>query len=167
MDIARSIRGAGFWAEAAYVIPDFFKEGRNDSDYFRLSTGLDYNFSGKMYGFAEYHFSSAGKSKPENYTEFFQSSAFQDGSVYLLGKHYLGIGLTYQVTPLIPFSGLVLLNINDGSFTLAPQVEYNIAENIYLSAGSYLGFGKKAEQTVFFLNPPSFSSIPNSAPTRI
>ncbi len=154
MDIARSIGGAGFWAEAAYVLPDFFREGTDDSSYFRLSTGLDYNLTGKMYGFAEYHFSSAGKSNPENYLEFFQSSAFEDGSVYLMGKHYLGLGLTYQVTPLIPFSGLILLNISDGSFTLAPQVEYNIAENIYLSAGSYLGFGKKPERIFVPLNPP-------------
>jgi hypothetical protein len=154
MDIARSIRGAGFWAEAAYVIPDFFKEGTDGSNYFRLSTGLDYNLTAKMYGFAEYHFSSAGKRKAEDYMDFFQSSAFQDGSVYLMAKHYLGVGLTYQVTPLIPFSGLVLLNINDGSFTLAPHMEYNIAENIYLSMGCYLGFGKKPERILVPPNPP-------------
>jgi hypothetical protein len=155
-DIARSIGGAGFWAETAYVIPGFFKEGLHDSNYFRLSTGLDYNLTAKMYGFAEYHFSSVGKRKPEDYQELFQSSAFQDGSVYLMGKHYLGVGLTYQVTPLIPFSGLILLNINDGSFTLGPKVEYNIAENIYISAGSYLGVGKKPER---ILVPPNLSEI--------
>jgi hypothetical protein len=146
LDVARSIGGAGFWLEAAYVAPGFFEKDDpaipKDPGYLRASIGMDYNFNSKLYGFFEYHLNSAGKTHPADYTEFFLSSAFLEGSAYLMAKHYLNLGVTYQVTPLIPFTGIVFANLNDGSFTLAPSLEYNIAENIYLSAGAYLSIGR-------------------------
>lgn len=156
MDIARSIGGAGFWLEAAYVIPRFFNnnEEKNEDNYSRVSIGLDYNLAAGMYGFLEYHFNSAGKSKPESYLDFLQSTAFRHGSVYLMGKHYLGLGLTCQITPLIPFTSLILFNVNDKSLILSPQLEYNISENIYIAAGSYIGLGKRAERVLGPINLP-------------
>lgn len=145
-DVARSIGGAGFWLEAAYVIPSFFTEEDTDENHYsRVSVGLDYNFSAKLYGYMEYHFNSSGEKSPEHYTRFLSSTAFQHGSVYLMGKHYLGVGSTYQITPLIPSSVMILFNMTDHSLSLSPQIEYNIAENIYLSAGAYVGIGKRPE----------------------
>jgi hypothetical protein len=144
IDLARSIGGAGFWLESAYVVPYLFNASRRgEADpYFRISTGLDYNFSPRLYGYGEYHFDSAGKAQPRDYASLFNSVAFRDGTVYLLGRHYLGGALVYQFTPLLPGTFFFLFNLGDGSFIFAPQLDYNAAENIYLSAGSYLGFGK-------------------------
>lgn len=147
LDLARSLGGAGIWAEAAWVIPEAFREGRQEKDdgYVRFSSGLDYSLSGTTYGFIEYHFSSAGAGRPEEYNSLFSTSPFRDGAVYLLGRHYLNLGATVQVSPLILFTGLAIFNLSDGSAVLAPQLEYNIAENIYLAGGGYIGFGKKPE----------------------
>jgi hypothetical protein len=147
LDITRSIGGAGFWVEGAYVSPYSFCScaGAEKKNYIRLSTGLDYTFTATTYGFFEYHFSSAGKKDPSDYLIFLESSAFKDGSVYLMGRHYLCAGITQQITPLIPFTGLIIWNASDGSLTLAPQAEYNIAENIYIALGAYVGFGKKPD----------------------
>lgn len=150
-DMTRAIGGAGFWLETAYVVPEFFKkedEKLDRDNYFRASIGLDYNFGGKTYGFAEYHFNAAGRQKPEDYLENFNSPAYQDGAVYLMGKHYLNVGITYQIHPLIPFTGLIIWNLSDGSLVLSPTAEYNIAENIYLMLGAYIGLGKKPEQVL-------------------
>jgi hypothetical protein len=151
LDVTRAIGGAGFWCEAAYVIPHFFNKndeplpGEDEKNYFRASTGMDYNFSGKLYGFFEYHYNSAGEGEPGNYLYFFNKTAFTKGSTYLMGRHYLNLGVTYQVTPLIPFTGLLIFNANDASLTFAPTLEYNIKEDIYISAGAYLGIGKRPE----------------------
>lgn len=152
LDLARALGGAGFWLETAYMIPDVFRESKNqkEKDYFRATIGLDYNLTSKTYGFFEYHFNSAGSNKPEFYTNLFESSAYKDGSVYLLGKHYLNIGSTYQLSPLIPVTGLLIFNLSDRSLILSPFLEYNIAENIYLSSGIYIGLGKNPE---FVLGP--------------
>jgi len=149
VDVTRSIGGAGAWFEAAVVDPDFFNKGKeqliDEKTYFRASVGMDYTFTGKLYGFFEYHFNSAGKKKPGDYTDVFYSTAFTEGAAYLMGRHYLNLGMTYQVSALIPFTGLVFINLNDGSLTLSPMLEYNIAENIYLAGGAYVGFGKRPE----------------------
>lgn len=156
LDVARAIGGAGFWFEASCVIPDYFREKKEPGGkkYFRASAGMDYNFSGKTYGFVEYHFNSAGQKEAEKYMDLFQTAAYRDGSVYFLGKHYLNIGSSYQLSPLLPFTGLLILNLNDWSFIFSPMLEYNIAENIYLAAGAYLGFGKNPGLMLDPLTPP-------------
>jgi hypothetical protein len=147
IDIARSIGGAGFWLESAYVFADLLNDYSTGkaNNYFRGTIGVDYSFSGKTYGFLEYHFSGAGASEPEDYLKNLSQPAFTEGAVYLLGRHYLAPGLTHQITPLIAFSGQALFNLGDRSAFLAHQVEYNIAQNIYISAGVFVGIGKRPE----------------------
>lgn len=146
-DIARSLGGAGFWFEGAYVFVDAFrKEKEREADnYVRTTIGLDYSFSGKTYGFLEYHFSSAGTNRWQDYLLNILKPGRLEGAVYLMGKHYLIPGVNYQVSPLIIFSGQALINLTDPSLFLAPHVEYNISPNIYLSVGAFIGIGKRPE----------------------
>jgi len=147
IDLARSIGGAGTWCEAAYVVANGFKKFEIDqlANYFRSTLGVDYNFNGKTYGFFEYHFSSAGASQPEDYFSIFANPAIARGGIYLMGRHYLIPGITYQLTSLVNASGQIIINPGDRSFFAAPQIEYNISENIYLSAGVFLSFGSQPE----------------------
>ena len=145
-DIARGIGGAGFWLEAAYVYAHSFdSENPNAENYLRASIGLDYSFGGVAYGFIEYHFSGAGAQEPEDYLANLDRPAYTDGAVYLMGRHYFVPGLTFQITPLISLSGVVLSNIADPSVFPSLQVEYNFAQDIYLSAGGFIGIGKRPE----------------------
>jgi len=150
LDISRSIAGAGFRFEAAYVVPDYFDKtiyvpDTSDDPYLRASLGLDYNFGGNLYVYTEYHINTAAEKDPLNYNDYFLSTAFQEGTAYLMGRHYLALGMTYQLSPLIPFSSMILYNLGDNSFSFSPSLEYNIAENIYLSLGAYLAVGKRPE----------------------
>ena len=145
-DIARGIGGAGFWLEAAYVYANAFdSENAEAKNYLRASIGLDYSFGGRAYGFVEYHFSGAGAGEPEDYLDSLDRPAYTDGAVYLMGRHYLVPGLTFQITPLISLSGIVLSNLSDPSVFPSLQIEYNFAQDIYLSAGGFIGIGKRPE----------------------
>ena len=86
-DLTRSIGGAGFWTEAAYV----FAEQKDD--YFRGIMGMDYSFTEKLYAFAEYHWNQAGSGDPKEYLSLLSKTAYIDGSVYLFGEHYLAPGV--------------------------------------------------------------------------
>jgi hypothetical protein len=154
LDVARSLGGSGVWLEAAYVFPGALNRDQpKGDDYVRLTAGIDRSLSGRLYGFLEYHYSSAGASRPADYISLFSQPAYTRGTAYLLGRHYLSAGLTFQVSPLIPFTGLVIWNVSDGSLAISPQAEYNVAENIYLGAGAYLGLGR-APGTSLFAGPP-------------
>lgn len=145
-DITRGLGGAGFWIEAAYVNANAFDSENGDAeDYLRASIGLDYSFGGVVYGFIEYHFSGAGTSEPEDYLANSTQPAYTDGAVYLMSKHYVVPGLTCQITPLISLSSIILSNVSDPSVFPSLQIEYNLAQDIYLSAGGFVGVGKRPE----------------------
>lgn len=162
LDVARGIGGAGFWLEAAYVFVTPFDDASDASeDYLRTSVGLDYSFGGETYAFIEYHFNGAGAKRPENYLTNLERSAYTRGGVYLLGTHYLAPGFTRQLTPLVSFSGQVLFNLSDPSAFIAPQIAYNIAEDIHLSVGGFVSLGKRPKSGEAPEFQSEFGSYPN------
>ena len=162
LDVARGIGGAGFWLETAYVFTrPFDAESDVSDDYLRTSIGLDYSFGGETYAFIEYHFNGAGARKPGNYLTNLEQPAYTRGSVYLLGRHYLAPGFTRQLTPLISFSGQMLFNLSDPSTFVAPQVAYNVAEDIHLSLGGFISIGKQLKNGEAPEFRSEFGSYPN------
>ncbi len=161
-DIARGIGGAGFWLETAYVFIEPFDDGSDEAEnYLRTSVGLDYSFGGETYTFIEYHFNGAGATEPENFLTNVEKPAYTRGGVYLLGTHYLAPGLTRQLTPLISFSGQILFNLSDPSTWIAPQIAYNIAEDIHLSIGGFISIGKRPINGDSTEVQSEFGSYPN------
>ena len=162
LDVARGIAGTGFWLETAYVLTEPFDNGSETSrDYLRTSVGLDYSFGGETYAFIEYHFNGAGAKRPENYLTNLEQSAYTRGGVYLLGRHYLAPGFTHQLTPLVSFSGQMLFNLSDPSTWVAPQIAYNIAEDIHLSIGGFVSIGKRPKNGESPEFRSEFGSYPN------
>jgi hypothetical protein len=169
-DITRSLGGAGVWLEAACIMPELLKaeqERGEEPVCVGISLGIDYSFSGELYGFLEYYFNSAGMLRAEDYSENLTATVYEDGAVYLMGQHYIFLGCTYQIHPLVPLTGLIMWNVADVSLMIMLSLEYNIAENIYLVAGSFIGLGAYPERIavgpgVFVLKPHSeFGAYPN------
>ena len=161
-DIARGVGGAGFWLETAYVFTTPFDDLPDAADnYLRTSVGLDYSFGGETYTFIEYHFNGAGAKNPENFLTNLEQPAYTRGGVYLLGTHYLAPGITHQLTPLISFSGQMLFNLSDPSTWVAPQIAYNVAEDIHLSVGGFISVGKRPKNGDTTQFQSEFGSYPN------
>ncbi|TNF56249.1 hypothetical protein EP227_01010, partial [bacterium] len=89
VDITRSVGGAGTWFEAAQTLANITSRYTSEENYFRLSIGADYSLTSELYAFIEYHYSGAGSGNPEDYFKHITETAFTDGAVYLLGRHYL------------------------------------------------------------------------------
>ncbi len=156
-DLTRSIGGAGFWLESAYVFVDALADQKVGSggNYLRTTIGTDYALTEKLYGFIEYHFSQAGTDDQAGYLDLLTTAAYTDGAVYLLGRHYLNPGFSCQLTPLLTFSGQLLTNLGDPSLLFAPNLEYNIAEDIYLAGGAFVGLGRRPEGIIEESQSPS------------
>lgn len=165
LDVARSIGGAGFWLEAAHTFADTFADEQSPGgeDFFRATIGCDYSLSGTDYLMLEYHFNQAGADNPDYYAVSSSKIAYTEGSTYLMGRHYLIPGVSLQVTPLITTTLETLWNLSDGSVYVAPGIEYNVAENIYLAGGAFIGFGSRPDlfngaQSEFGTYPDMFYS---------
>ena len=157
IDVARGIGSIGAWIEGTRV----FTMEQDDaiSDYFRVSTGMDYSFGGETYGFIEYHFSGAGVRDPEDYFANLNRPTYRDAAVYLMGTHYFALGTTYQLTPLVALSGQFLANVTDPSFFFSPTIEYNIEQDFYLSAGAFIGIGDRPKGGYFQSEFGGYSNI--------
>jgi len=141
LSMARSIGDAGSWLEAAYV----FSGEDSSEDYSRLSAGLDYSFTDKIYSYIEYHYNGAGDSDPHQYFRHIGETAYTDGAVYLLARHYIAPGFNWQLTPLLTFNGQALINLNDGSFLVSPLFSYSLADEVTMEIGAFVGIGKSSD----------------------
>ncbi|MGM0431786.1 MAG: hypothetical protein ACQEQU_03655 [Spirochaetota bacterium] len=160
-DAARSIGGASTWIEAAYLLPNMFDSQIFDNiaggtlDFSRqqvaFTIGMDYTFSPKLYGFAEYHFNSAGKHKAEEYLEISiqpdEHPTYRDGLIQLAGRHYALLGGTYQLHPLLPLQFAALVNAGDPSAALSLEMEYSLTQDTTITFGSLINLGKKSERS--------------------
>jgi hypothetical protein len=142
VDIARSVGGAGTWFEAAQTLANITSRYTSGENYFRLSIGADYSVTSELYAYIEYHYSGAGSGSPEDYFKHITETAFTDGAVYLLGRHYLSPGFSYEITPILFFHGQALINVEDGSALVSPGFEYSVAQDVFLELRAYVGVGE-------------------------
>ncbi len=167
LDVTRAIGDAGFWLECSHVFAGLFDERFSDEDYFRLTSGFDYNFGHNLYGFIEYHYNGAGTGKQEKYlsnqirsSDQFTSdsvlqTAYSQGGVYLLGRHYLIPGAVYEFTPLLNGSIYMLTNLEDLSTYLGGRLEYSLNDDLFIEMGGFYGIGKEAERENGEMTPDS------------
>ncbi len=144
-DITRGIGGYGTWLEAAYIQPAIAVDSIDEDPYFRLTVGTDYVLSDGTYIFGEYHYNGAGATEPKEYLDALDKRAYTQGGVYLLGQNYIIAGGSYQFNMLWGAGGQIMFNANDYSGLIAPTIEYNVAENVYISAGAFIGTGPSAK----------------------
>lgn len=151
---ARSIMGASAWLEAAHVVTN-----TTGNDFTSFSIGTDYVFTGKLYGFMEYHHNGAGAGQSRDYAINVFQEAYMDRATSLMGRHYMAPGFSYQATGLMGLAITALINMDDSSALLSPSIEYNLAEDTYIGAGGFIGTGKKAS----LLSPPTeFGQYPDT-----
>ncbi len=145
VDIARSIGGAGFWLETAYTFAGMFDDRQKDQDFFRISTGIDYHFNiaGGVTAYLEYHYNGASEGEPEKYFDQTDETAYREAGVYLLGRHYIAPGITWQIKPLVTLGGSLLWNVEDDSAYISTKVEYNLSENVYVGIGASIAAGEE------------------------
>ncbi len=156
-DLARDIGGATFRAEAAQVWAGSFSARRPGDDFFRLTTGVEYNFSplGGLDTWLEYHYNGAGAASPAGYAALASRTAYREADVYLLGRHYASGGTSAQLSALLSASLSAMANLDDGSFYVLPAAEWNAAENLYVSAGALLPSGPRARLEGLSARPAS------------
>ncbi len=142
VNMARALGGAVYWLEAGYTLAGIVDDYQKEESYARFSTGLDYSFASKLYGFAEYHLNGAGSGRAASYLGRLGRRAYTEGRVYLLGRHYIAPGLIFQATPLLVAHAHALVNMSDGSAFLAPRLEYSFSEDVFVEVGALEGLGR-------------------------
>lgn len=102
-----------------------------------------YRFDNGLVLLAEYLYNGVGVNDPARYPLVAVSAPLQEGLSFLLGRHYLLLGPSYELHPLVTLSGLLIQNLQDSSRLLRPQLAVSLSDNLQLDL--YWGFalGKK------------------------
>jgi hypothetical protein len=162
-DAVRSIGGAGSWVEAALTLAGGAADYRPEDNYARLSAGVDYIFKGGTYASLEYHYNGPGATGTEQGMSHLTGTAYTDGAVYLMCRNYLAPAATFEITPLMHFTAQALVNLDDGSALVAPGLEYNVSDDVYLGLGAYAGLGPGGDPSVAWVSgaPSEFGLYPD------
>jgi hypothetical protein len=91
-----------------------------------------YRFEAGPILLAEYLYTGAGAAQTEDYPAAYQSASFREGLSFLAGRHYLLLGPSWEVHPLVKLEGLVIANLADASFLLRPLVDLSLSDNATL-----------------------------------
>ncbi len=132
--------GLGVWSETAY------SRLTDGDDYTSWVLGADYTFPSQFYLMAEFFQNGSGKSGSDRYD-------LNDWMRYLtresksIARDQLYTMLQYPLTDLITSRCSALFSLSDGSMALIPSLEWNIFEDVMLTA--YLNINVGNEDGVY------------------
>lgn len=144
LDFSYPFFGALLWLEGAWINP------KEEKPYTRLTLGGERLLNDKLFFIGEYHFNGAGQSDSNKYDSFIDTFAFKNLGVFLKARHYLDLVLTYQIHPLHSLITSLKSNLNDKSFYLAADWNWNTTQNSYFGLGSMIGVASDSSATSEF-----------------
>jgi hypothetical protein len=128
-----------------------------DSEGFKLpraTLGID-RLGGTTSLSVEYNFNGIGATDAEAYSRVLQDPRFAQGQTYFLGRHNLGGAAVW--TPgndRLSLSLTGLLNLQDPSSALVPNLTYDLGQSVRISLGALASFG----DTPLFVPEPQLIS---------
>lgn len=135
-DIAGNVKSSAVRGEF------LFRQADLESDFIKFTLNADYNFPHNIYALAEYHFNGQGRHRTTNY----QMDRWIYGDIQQLARNYAALSLGYDVTPLIRFENRAILNMDDVSSFIRPEIRYEIRQNLLVTVASEFFLGGPTDE---------------------
>ena len=133
VDVAGQAGGAGIRAEWTVT------RTANRATPHRVLLGWDYAFANTLTLGAELFFDGSGSSDPSHY----QLAALLAGQRQTVARHYAGLYLSCELTPLFKTQNWLASDLDDRSWYLSPRLVYSATGSLEVSVGAQL-FGGPA-----------------------
>ncbi|OEU45668.1 MAG: hypothetical protein BBJ60_08335 [Desulfobacterales bacterium S7086C20] len=144
------IGSSGYLGNAAWRIDTTWTFLKGDNDYLSLIANVDYSWVlwGKnLYGFVEFFLNGLGD---DDYTQSFANAAVSQrlarGELFTLGRSYLSGHIRAELHPLFNLFLTVINNMEDPSGILQPRATWDIIQDIQMTFGGNLFYGKKGSE---------------------
>lgn len=131
-DFAVDVAGGGLHGEAVLADPE------TAAAFWRGLIGYEYTFSAAapagfadLWALVELYRNGQGTARPARY----DYSRLLGGRAVSVGRDYLGLGLKKELHPLLSAELYQISNLNDGSFFIAPSLDWNALPDLHLAAG--------------------------------
>ena len=130
LDFSGYIGDSGFRGEGTYTFAD------QRDDFVRGVLSWDYTFENTLYVLLEYLYNGGnidGMASPYQFT----------GEIITKNRNFLGIGMGYDLTPLVRLDALSILDLDGESIFLGPSIKYNIVQNVDWITGAQFFRGRQ------------------------
>ncbi len=119
-----------------------FQESDESRNFFKYTVNMDYNFPYNILGLVEYHFNGEGKRKRKDY----QFQRFLIGDIRQMARNYGAVFIQHDFNALWKAGNRVIMNMDDSSFFIRPELQYEAVTNLYLMASAQLMLGNKGDE---------------------
>ncbi len=127
------VKDAGLRGEFTYT----FAQDR--PDHYRFVLGADYSFSNTLYLVAEYFYN--GQAARLDRQQLLDAQL--RGELTTLNPHQLGMGATYDLTPLVKLQAYSVWDIEGEGLFLNPEIYYSARANLDIRAGVQFFTGER------------------------
>ena len=147
--LATSIGAVGLFGDAALTVPT----NEDETPFFRGTFGAMWVPHPKLMTSAEAYVQTLGSTDPDDLLSTLVKDRWTRGDLWLAGVAYLGLTVSYEVTPLLNISLASIGNLTDPSAFLSTSVSWSVAENADVLAGAYVGLGSRPDELVIGVEP--------------
>ncbi|MBI3317469.1 MAG: hypothetical protein HYZ85_05665 [Candidatus Omnitrophica bacterium] len=113
-----------------------------EKDFMQFTVNADYNLPKNIYMLLEYHFNGLGRRSFRDYQRDLQTR----GDFTQLARNYLGLLLGYDITALLRLEHRTLFNMDDVSFFIRPELQYEVTSNLLATLGAQLFLGANQDE---------------------
>ncbi len=135
---AGDIRGGGFRGEVSWFFPR--NGGVHSRESVIASISGDYTFKNNLYLHGGLLFNSQDTILSKGLPLFDLNLSVKNMS---MAKYSFFLQASYPITPLFKFSAASILNVEDGSLYVGPEITWSLSNNLELSFIGQLFFGDK------------------------
>ncbi len=144
MDIAAIVRDGMLRGSFLLAFPD------DGSSYVLGSAGYEYHFAGGLYCMVEYFYNQSAMNRNEEL-----SAAYAERLIFgmneerysllanqflTFNRHYLGIALGYDFTPLLRGDFFSIADIEGRGLFFSPSLKYSLSQNLDISLTAMMGY---------------------------
>jgi hypothetical protein len=145
---------SGYLGDAAWRINMVYtalKDDFDENDFLQIAANMDYAWiiDGKnIYGLLEFYHNGLGNT--DTYERIIYRKALLQrldrGEMFTIGRNYLAGKIQIECHPLFRLDTSVIVNLNDPSGVLMPQISWDIGENLQLLAGLQWYWGEEGSE---------------------
>jgi len=137
VQVVSDVSGWGVRGESVLFVPT------GSDPFLRMMLGGDRQFTGTLYGYAEYYFNGFGASSKEGYAARQLDPRLREGEIHNLGQHYLAAGVRWQPSALWHVALTDLFSLTDLSQLGWLQLLRSISDNSDVRAVVFVPVGPR------------------------
>lgn len=130
---------AGTWRGAAWYSEGIWRRGNERDDPLRVMAGVSRRFGRSLDLTLEGSYHNLGRDNPLQ--ALLLTPEWRHGEMFLLRKRHLGLGCSYEVTPLVRLNAICLAEFSPGSAWLQTGLDWDVRQRATLRLGALIPAG--------------------------